>query len=148
MPSKSKTKDKMLLRWLFYWIGMSFLFVSFMGGANCKCPNPETNTEAIKSEKLIRPPDCYCIAPGTPCSNDQDCKTKVHYCMRLVCSRGYCEEFREEDPNEFPPDDGGPEPYPNCPLTCKTHDDCNPLYCGNRDYCKNKTCQDPGIIRP
>ena len=146
MPNKSKTENNILLKWIFSWVGMCFLLVSLVGGVHCKCPNPEdeNNTEPV----LVRPPDCYCVAPGTACSTDADCKTKVRYCMPLVCSRGYCEEFREEDPNEFTPDDGGPEPCPNCPLTCKSNTDCNPLYCGLADYCKEGKCVDPGIVHP
>lgn len=149
MPAHSQRKQPRLLKRFFLWIGISVLFVSFTGGFNFACSNGEqTNSEPFISDKLVAPPDCYCIAPGTACSTDADCKSPVKNCMPLLCSRGYCERKKEEDPPELPPDDGGPEPYPNCPLTCKKDSDCNPLYCGQRDWCDKGECKDPGITRP
>lgn len=135
--------------WLVLCLGFCLFFAVFAGGANCQCPPPpeeDTNGESAQADAGPPQPDCYCVAPGSSCRTDNDCRTQVKYCIVLVCIKGTCEEPRE--PVEEPIPEEPPDPPPGCPATCKTDSECDHWYCGERKFCRESQCQDSGIIRP
>ncbi len=147
--SKHKYK-KAFRRWLYSWLIVCFIISFFAGGINCKCPEPPedegTVYDANNTENNQK--DCYCVAPGTPCGKDSDCRTKILYCIELFCRNGTCIESPEIPPKEVVPEREPTEPPPQCPSSCQSDTDCKEEICGDYNLCKSNICQKNDIVIP
>lgn len=133
-------------------MGVCVVYVVVAGGVTCQCPPPEPDGEIVEVDAAQPGPECYCVAPGSSCQTDGDCRTQIKYCIFLTCQGGRCLEPTEAPPAEpVPEKEAEPyEPPPSCPAQCNSDADCKPELCGEYIYCKDseKRCVKSNIVRP
>lgn len=145
---KKQNHRRAFAKWVMAWLALCACYVSIAGGINCKCPPPEPDGEIVDVDAGETKDECYCVAPGSPCQVDGDCRSKIKYCIFLTCQNKTCKEPSEAPPPEPVPDVETPEPPPTCPQSCNSDEDCNKDVCGKFVYCKEKRCSDSGIVIP
>ncbi len=140
--------NRAFYRWLSVWL-TACLIVSFVsGGVNCRCPEePGGEYKPDSGGATVSPDDCYCVKPGSPCEIDGDCRTRLKYCIFLVCQKKTCLRPAGSAgvPDTSPTDTAKPEAPqtdlpPTCPSRCTTNADCAKKLCGDGIICSNKKC--------
>ncbi|TNE45450.1 MAG: hypothetical protein EP343_26405 [Deltaproteobacteria bacterium] len=145
---KKPSHNRAFAKWLMFWLALCGCYMTIAGGVNCKCPPPEPDGEIVDVDASETKDDCYCVAPGSPCQIDGDCRTKIKYCIFLTCQSGSCQEPRETPPPEPVPEETNTEPPPTCPVNCGNDTDCNKDICGEYIYCKEGRCSKSDIVIP